>query len=92
MSSIPRFEFMILKYCLLYLRFVFRFEDGSIPKQIMSVELRNGKRPISKPCNLYTDWVEYSLKNAGIELKAWPEKTNDRVLWWDEVMQAPKGF
>lgn len=92
MSSIPSIELMILKYCLLWLRHEFRFEDGSIPKQIMSVEQRNGKRPISKRRNLYTDWVKYSLKNAGIEIKTWAEKTKDTELWRDEVMQTLKGF
>lgn len=63
-----------------------------MPKQVMFDEIRDDKRPVAKPRKRYKHCVKEPLKKAGTDPKTWQEKTKDRELQRDEVMQVVKEY
>ena len=76
--------------CLNCLGYVYRMEDGHIPKDLLYSDLATGARCRGCPQLCFKDVCKHAMKACNIDTESWEAFADDKTLWKQQVSQGLK--
>ena len=91
-AGIPSMYTLLKQRRMRLLGHVVRMDDGRIPKDLLSGELAQGKRPTGRPQLRYNDVCKRDLKAMDVDLTTWEAVASDRAAWRQTVKKGLSSF
>ena len=63
-------------------------DEGRIPKELLSGELVQGKRPVGRPKLCFKDVVKRGMQAIGLPIDWWETLASDRSAWRTSCTEA----